>query len=44
MANKAYKFRIYPTPEQKAQLAKTFRCVHFGYNLMLVERIETYEK
>ncbi|MED0733618.1 helix-turn-helix domain-containing protein, partial [Aneurinibacillus aneurinilyticus] len=27
MANKAYKFRLYPTEEQEQLLAKTFGCV-----------------
>ncbi|WP_144933516.1 helix-turn-helix domain-containing protein, partial [Paenibacillus sp. 32O-W] len=29
MANKAYKFRLYPTQEQEKLLAKTFGCVRF---------------
>ncbi|WP_288343449.1 helix-turn-helix domain-containing protein, partial [uncultured Dubosiella sp.] len=29
MANKAYKFRIYPNAEQKILFAKTFGCVRF---------------
>ncbi|ERI05089.1 hypothetical protein HMPREF0083_05803 [Aneurinibacillus aneurinilyticus ATCC 12856] len=41
MANKAYKFRLYPTGEQKQLLAKTFGCVRFVYNKMLAERKET---
>ncbi|MFT9488355.1 MAG: helix-turn-helix domain-containing protein, partial [Tepidibacillus sp.] len=44
MANKAYKFRLYPTQEQEQFLAKTFGCVRFVYNKMLAERKETYEK
>ncbi|MDW0115323.1 helix-turn-helix domain-containing protein, partial [Sporosarcina thermotolerans] len=32
MANKAYKFRIYPTKEQEDFLVKTFGCVRFVYN------------
>ncbi|MED0756862.1 RNA-guided endonuclease TnpB family protein [Aneurinibacillus thermoaerophilus] len=44
MANKAYKFRLYPTQEQEQLLAKTFGCVRFVYNKMLAERKETYEK
>ncbi|WP_155891045.1 helix-turn-helix domain-containing protein, partial [Ectobacillus panaciterrae] len=35
MANKAYKFRIYPTAAQCVLLAKTFGCVRFVYNKML---------
>ncbi|QZT34806.1 transposase [Caldalkalibacillus thermarum TA2.A1] len=44
MANKAYKFRLYPTQEQEQLLAKTFGCVRFVYNKMLEERIQIYEK
>ena len=42
--NKAYKFRIYPTEEQKVMFAKTFGCVRFIYNKMLEDKIEYYEK
>ncbi|MBN1074735.1 transposase [Clostridium botulinum] len=41
---KAYKYRIYPTTEQKLYLAKTFGCTRFIYNQMLANRIEVYEK
>ena len=41
--NKAYKFRIYPNAEQKELLAKTFGCVRFIYNKMLVDKIEHYK-
>ncbi|WP_425387743.1 helix-turn-helix domain-containing protein, partial [Aneurinibacillus terranovensis] len=34
MANKAYKFRLYPTKKQEQLLAKTFGCVRFAYNKM----------
>ncbi|EGL83282.1 transposase IS891/IS1136/IS1341 family [Caldalkalibacillus thermarum TA2.A1] len=44
MANKAYKFRLYPTQEQAQLLAKTFGCVRFVYNKMLEERKQIYEK
>ncbi|SDH08795.1 Helix-turn-helix domain-containing protein [Aneurinibacillus thermoaerophilus] len=44
MANKAYKFRLYPTQEQEQLLAKTFGCVRFVYNKMLAEWKETYEQ
>ncbi|WP_416825288.1 helix-turn-helix domain-containing protein [Ectobacillus polymachus] len=43
MANKAYKFRLYPTEEQCVFFAKTFGCIRFVYNKMLAERKETYE-
>ena len=42
--NKAYKFRLYPTEEQKFLIRKTFGCVRFIYNKMLAERKEAYEK
>lgn len=40
---KAYKYRIYPTSEQKLYFAKTFGCTRFIYNKMLADRIESYE-
>ena len=36
--NKAYKFRIYPTVEQKIMFAKTFGCVRFIYNRLLSDK------
>lgn len=44
MANKAYKFRIYPTSEQKVLFAKTFGCVRFVYNYWLDRKIKQYEE
>ena len=44
MANKAYKFRIYPNTEQRVLFAKTFGCVRFVYNRMLADKIKYYEK
>ncbi|AHD04423.1 transposase, IS605 family [Paenibacillus larvae subsp. larvae DSM 25430] len=44
MANKAYKFRLYPTPLQEQLPAKTFGYVRFVYNEILAERKETYEQ
>lgn len=44
MANKAYKFRIYPNAEQKVLFAKTFGCVRFIYNRMLADKIKYYEE
>ncbi|MCO7113043.1 helix-turn-helix domain-containing protein [Bacteroides uniformis] len=32
---RAYKYRIYPTNEQKALFAKTFGCCRFVYNWAL---------
>lgn len=42
MANKAYKFRIYPNLEQKAFLAKCFGCSRFVYNHFLRLTTDTY--
>lgn len=42
MANKAYKFRIYPNEEQKIMFAKTFGCVRMIYNRFLDEKIKAY--
>ena len=44
MANKAYKFRLYPSIEQQVLLAKTFGCVRFIYNHYLALRIDCYCK
>lgn len=44
MMLKAYKYRIYPTNEQKIYLAKTFGCTRFIYNQMLADRIKSYEE
>ena len=44
MANKAYKFRIYPNTEQQVLFAKTFGCVRFIYNRMLSDKIKYYEE
>ena len=44
MANKAYKFRIYPNAEQSVLLAKTFGCVRFIYNKMLSDKIAYYKE
>lgn len=41
---KAYKYRIYPNNEQKAQIAKTFGCCRFVYNQTLAYRKGIYEK
>ncbi|MDP3745370.1 MAG: RNA-guided endonuclease TnpB family protein [Methylotenera sp.] len=39
---RAYKFRFYPTAEQKASLAQTFGCARFAYNYMLKARTDAY--
>ena len=44
LANKAYKFRMYPTKEQQILFAKTFGCTRFIYNKMLSDKIEYYNK
>ena len=44
MANRACKFRIYPTQEQKIQFVKTFGCVRFIYNKMLEDKIAYYQQ
>jgi putative transposase len=41
---KAYKYRIYPTKEQKEFFAKTFGCVRFIYNKMLNDKIDHYKQ
>ena len=43
MANKAIKYRVYPTTEQKIMFAKTFGCCRKVYNLMLSDKIEGYQ-
>jgi len=43
MMLKAYKYRIYPSEEQKVQLSKTFGCSRFVYNYYLNLRIGTYK-
>ncbi|WP_370851387.1 helix-turn-helix domain-containing protein [Megasphaera sp.] len=44
VVNKAYRYRIYPTREQKIMFAKTFGCVRFIYNKMLSDRLDYYKK
>ncbi|MDE7225419.1 MAG: helix-turn-helix domain-containing protein [Ruminococcus sp.] len=44
MANKAYKFRIYPDAEQKVLFAKTFGCTRLVYNYYLDKKIKLYQK
>lgn len=43
MANKAIKYRVYPTTEQTVMFAKTFGCCRKVYNLMLSDKIEGYK-
>lgn len=41
--NKAIKYRVYPTTEQRILFAKTFGCCRKVYNLMLSDKIEEYK-
>ena len=43
-ANNAYKFRIYPSNEQKRKLAQNFGCTRFVFNHFLAYQKENYEK
>ena len=38
VVKRAYKYRFYPTPEQAAELSRTFGCVRKVYNLALEAR------
>ena len=42
--NKAVKYRLYPTTEQKIMFAKTFGCCRKVYNLMLADKIACYKE
>ncbi|MEN2466137.1 IS200/IS605 family element RNA-guided endonuclease TnpB [Ornithinibacillus sp. JPR2-1] len=44
LIKKAYKFRIYPTNEQKRQIAKTIGCSRFIFNHFLVKWNDTYKQ
>ena len=39
---RSYRFRFYPTPEQKVILARTFGCARFAYNHMLRLRTDAW--
>jgi putative transposase len=41
---RAFKYRWYPTPEQKHMLAQTFGCARFVYNWALRKRTDAYYK
>ena len=43
-ANKAFKFRAYPTDEQKELHTKTCGCVRKIWNRMLEDKIEFYKE
>ena len=42
--NRAYKYRLYPSEEQKVFFAKCFGCCRFLYNRMLADKIVAYEE
>lgn len=42
--NKAYRYRLYSTIEQKIMFAKTFGCARFIYNKMLGDRLDYYKE
>ena len=44
MAEKAYKYRIYPNKAQRELISKTFGCCRFVYNKYLAKRIELYKE
>ena len=41
---KSYKFRLYPTEEQKVIFAKTFGCSRAIWNMMLADKIQYYKE
>ena len=41
--NKAIKYRLFPTTEQEIMFTKTFGCCRKVYNLMLADKIKSYE-
>ena len=43
MAEKSYKYRIYPNKKQQELIQKTFGCTRFVYNYYLNKRKEMYE-
>ena len=44
MALKAYKYRFYPTDEQRELLARTFGCVRYVWNWALATRRQAYKE
>ncbi|GAA1646226.1 hypothetical protein GCM10009733_049230 [Nonomuraea maheshkhaliensis] len=42
IVKRADKYRFHPTPEQAAELARTFGCVRFVYDNPLEERTRAY--
>lgn len=43
LISRGYKFRIYPTEQQKILIEKTFGCCRFVYNYYLDKSIKSYE-
>lgn len=41
---RGYKYRIYPTQEQEAQISKTFGCCRYVYNHMLARHEKAYTR
>jgi putative transposase len=44
MVKRAYKYRFYPTPEQAAELTRTFGCVRKVWNLALQARTTAWHQ
>ena len=44
MANKAYRYRLYPITEQEILFHKTFGCCRKVWNLMLADKIISYQE
>ena len=44
MQNRAIKYRIYPSAEQRELFAKTFGCCRKIWNLMLADKITYYQQ
>ena len=44
MVKRAYKYRFYPTPEQAAELSRTFGCVRKVWNLALEARTTAWHQ
>lgn len=44
MHQRAYRFRLYPTPEQASSLAQAFGCARFVYNHFLAERSKAWSE
>ena len=43
MILRAYKYRLYPTEEQKVLLAKHFGCSRWIYNYALDKKVKAYQ-